>query len=1486
MKTKDAEEKKAYYPNGWVIKTYKHMNIPKTDFEETQKVFKDIKGSNGTEHQYKDITYGTYDRIQMLPVDGFSDFIRESNKAYDWFGMSQAILLFPLDKEGNRHFLWGNDKNEERGRVFLCDGEGAAVRIQDGFYGTSFCYISDEIRNLVGRYDELMNHCNSVITNLVNAYNKSIEESNESDLHGHITAEVFGSLSAAELIIVWSAKQYTDILYLMDCIRDFCVEDNRKESGKFKYSLFRTTYTMISFFDKVKSDSDLDQPLGEILGHAHIQFVMQDGVGESKIAEFKEYLMSCLENSKKLINGDPEDEIPFELYRYAGEYDLIAYVESKYIPRLFNKPEDWSVNGWYFDSNNPDSDSCSLHHPKYNEYVLYSFTRLGYREENLPKFTYKPEEDKCEWGKKRKVISNCESESISGSFGELDLHRSVLINEIQKIHKKEFDSLITLIMQNVPTTSNLVTELNQLFSDYVQCCSSSADYVWIEDYNELFIHVLERVRESVRLIDVWKDYTRTSTANNEKNIQWRISRERLEHIRYLLKSLHQHTNHISASNKLFFREQKTHFGYTALHDLVIHAYYDIIKRLISYIYSYTDKTIQSQLYPLVDFTVDDRITSKIYSEESIEDYLKSFVSAESPQISPRIMVIQIPLDGMDNLMHYLPMLIHEVYHYAAPNNRPYRNQILSEVVTYQVLRFGLGVAFINEKNEYFNNNKKEKSNALKEFHTFLDPIIYEIVNNNKEAIYAGVIEDLSRICGPNKDLITEEMLLRNWFIDLTDNWLNNCNARFRNKTSDERNQSIYHNFADLFHTVFADVVDKLSVYIEEQKKIIVDMGRATYRTQYYKLLVSMHTKLNNAIESLRPDGDKKLASDDFVQSLGDITYKFVNERTDIQKLLEQFDEIFPDIAMVMHTQMPASGYMLQIALDMDKQLYNGKENETDQVRYVSVLNYLLKKNSSDKLSAAKLFKEELEQFKKMYIASYLIAAGGNGFDRTGAAARAEQWYTAFDSMYENQFNRGGLETFIDIYKCVNDLIANMESCLTLKEEPANKEQKELFAEPYKEYLDILKYDNADRQKGDLFKLSIKMIQKFQNYHTLKHINDLFVNKKPAVHVHTLGDYSKEAPFYKYIEEKVIISPDSYFTEVRDALTYLYSYRDAENISESVGMWFRGVANIDFPIVPSGFVHYAEDASRLQIGFPDDKYPCSYAKVQLYNYESFRYSAEGTSPGINPANYYQTINYLALMQHYEQHTNLVDWSEDYFGSSYFALEDEINVNDKYEYQRTDAKNFSHENDDAVMYILDPVRFNKACEEIEDLLKINVIGTGGLKTKIDVFNLSIRENQGICPKFHNFAEVDLKSELIRRIPAKDPSFKKKKITLRYLIENEKNFVEECVKLPRAVYVAKLNDRIRAQSGLFVIYNLESVPVAWEGEDIKTKGPNTDLFYYQSLESIQDYYLSLPDKHPFLIKIRIPKGIKKELGKMLYKCGISKEKVYPELSNYRHR
>ncbi len=77
-------------------------------------------------------------------------------------------------------------------------------------------------------------------------------------------------------MIFWTAEQYTDILYLSDCIRDIRVLPDAGQS-KPAFSLFRSTYTMISSPNAGASASG--GGTAKVRGNAYVQLAVQEGIG-------------------------------------------------------------------------------------------------------------------------------------------------------------------------------------------------------------------------------------------------------------------------------------------------------------------------------------------------------------------------------------------------------------------------------------------------------------------------------------------------------------------------------------------------------------------------------------------------------------------------------------------------------------------------------------------------------------------------------------------------------------------------------------------------------------------------------------------------------------------------------------------------------------------------------------------------------------------------------------------------------------------------------------------------------------------------------------------------------------------------------------------------------------------------------------------------------------------------------------------------------
>ncbi len=99
------QKREPYAPNGWIIDIYKYLTIPSADFQPTEKIFAQPQSQN--HYGRKEVVYGNYDRVRLRAVNRFSDYSAISSQSHDWFGTSQSILIYPLEKrKTERCFLW------------------------------------------------------------------------------------------------------------------------------------------------------------------------------------------------------------------------------------------------------------------------------------------------------------------------------------------------------------------------------------------------------------------------------------------------------------------------------------------------------------------------------------------------------------------------------------------------------------------------------------------------------------------------------------------------------------------------------------------------------------------------------------------------------------------------------------------------------------------------------------------------------------------------------------------------------------------------------------------------------------------------------------------------------------------------------------------------------------------------------------------------------------------------------------------------------------------------------------------------------------------------------------------------------------------------------------------------------------------------------------------------------------------------------------
>lgn len=398
--------------------------------------------------------------------------------------------------------------------------------------------------------------------------------------------------------------------------------------------------------------------------------------------------------------------------------------------------------------------------------------------------------------------------------------------------------------------------------------------------------------------------------------------------------------------------------------------------------------------------------------------------------------------------------------------------------------------------------------------------------------------------------------------------------------------------------------------------------------------------------------------------------------------------------------------------------------------------------------------------------------------------------------------------------------------------------------------------HSDKEIQNSLKKLLRIITRIKNTYTffgtnIKENYSLTVNFTPTSTVNTMRMLNKQLglndikkfyvdkqkskePFNSvsniYQHTKVLIDNNSDFFPLSLTMNDLgieRSLQQARKIltdNDNEQLWYRGQMDASWKVSPSLLRAGRNFRNRL-----------------VDAYEQFR-SQSCESLEIH-TNIDSDSDWIAFMQHYFVPTHFLDWSEQPLTSLYFALENYFD--DPCKFEKAAIPSCGKCNyESAALYILNPVRMNKAFKGINGLPNISILRN---EDKYRDYILTDRNEEGkVC-----FTSV--KDFLIQPSPPPSDNY-----------------------LPLAVITSQLSSRIKAQQGHFVIYNL-TVNYSEDSkiEDIVCLFNIQKEMYNQALQKQEVY-------KPFLIKLIIPKDMKMEVANTIKNYGIRKSSFYPELMN----
>jgi hypothetical protein len=288
-------------------------------------------------------------------------------------------------------------------------------------------------------------------------------------------------------------------------------------------------------------------------------------------------------------------------------------------------------------------------------------------------------------------------------------------------------------------------------------------------------------------------------------------------------------------------------------------------------------------------------------------------------------------------------------------------------------------------------------------------------------------------------------------------------------------------------------------------------------------------------------------------------------------------------------------------------------------------------------------------------------------------------------------------------------------------------------------------------------------------------------------------------------------------------------------------WYRGICNVNYSLIPSLYVH-----------LPDGTIPYCFQNALI------RQSYDETKKNYHVFSKHEFPSAIrqSLMQHYGVPTNLLDFSTDPLASLYWALNPD-NEKDKNVYCS------------AVVYVFHPHKYQKACNIIQNHHKCK-------GKKYVKYNYAIRS--------HNCLNTDyiIKDTSDDIVVKKIKKYKHNHIKYASALTewNKKRMLYS--KLPIPVVVPQKNDRILAQSGTFVAFNMCSIN--------KYKDNRKEGFNYLALENILAEYIDVCKKdninfkeNCFLERIIIHAHCITSIRDTLNNTfNYSRESVYPDLEH----
>ncbi len=1012
-----------------------------------------------------------------------------------------------------------------------------------------------------------------------------------------------------------------------------------------------------------------------------------------------------------------------------------------------------------------------------------------------------------------------------------------------------YQKLRILFFETFPKTAGMVDSLDLLYGDYLSKIATASNKMWTSDFIYQFHTILEIIHKNLEKV--------------KRKVEIHGGRV-LDDFREILNCFEHQIIHIAESNNLMLETPKCHLRYTGQNNLTLYAYFGIVKDILKLIYSMQDMSCQCEIVPLISVDTVPIIESALFQEYG-------------GAMSKGILKLNLPMMALYNIPVYVPYLFHEIFHYVAPADRAVRNWYKGNLLLILAMK-NLVTKIVSSR-----SGIEDMQIVSQLIDRVFMPCIYEGVRERRykeipESLKTG--NELSR--GEVKRRSEKEEDVQNdgigaisstWDCYKKNLYLKLCRDIDGDDEITQKRNIVYGVLHD-FYVNKKNIVRQAEGWVKQEEDLLRDYGQKilAFMEQFMDTLSAM---IDDNIEEKKRESYQKL-----IHSVG-MSKSALIELDELDEISSSLTEVICDVAMVELAEMGVAEYLLsyvKIQDDLLKDRNRGFQKQ-DVFRIGAIIDRLYNFDKAD--NNLVLLKSQKDDFIDLYIGLYFSVNKFGHEENDNHLGKlmndADTWFNKIVQWYEQYM------TEFNIYNIIIKSITDQYSISVRLEENvrtvfSHLECKRCYEE-MRVYGKGIRSADQDRRvvsfedrlgkikearrvfRSKTFAMNISIIQRYQgqqDFCKIRKICEECFKQDEPYHLHLREENAEKSigyPIWMNPDDRLDHEKFSYTYEVKTIeelcnairkVSVYFEKRDKEEyVNKSCNLWYRGHQSDQYKLLPSAMRRWGATSNHCE----------TLREYQRAKYEEFKFRMDDASEVIDTSAY-TDCDYLALMQHYGAPTIYLDWSENAIAALYFALEAYI-----------DTKKSSEKNsEDAVLYIVHPNLYNKARNELMDTVTRNsgkplerdMQLTKQRKTD-NLPNLSVEYNRS---KHYMFLLGETDCDNIPDINDKESvALKKGEGALLYL--------------PLAIYSSRANMRIRNQYGMFMAFNIFTPP------DKLVK------FEYMALEEIQQTYLEVfKDKEPFMYKVIIKNESKKKIADWLKAIGISKDMIYPELSNIGER